>query len=1160
MLFSKIRLTGFKSFVDPIEIPISRGLTGIVGPNGCGKSNLVEALRWVMGENSAKKMRGGEMDDVIFGGSGNRPARNLAEVCLVLDNSNRDAPGVFNTSEEIEVTRRIERGAGSIYRVNGSEMRARDVQILFADIASGAHSPALVSQGRIGSIITAKPTDRRALLEEAAGITGLHSRRHEAELRLKAAEANLLRLEDVVKALENQLQGLKKQARQASRYRNLSDHIRRAEALQLHHRWVAADAEREAADRSLVEAEARVAELTEVAAEATTAELTANEALPELREAAAIAAAALQRLKRAQEALAEEESRIAAACAEYERRLQETGADIEREERRGTDATIALERLQVEKTTIAREEAEADAALPAIAAELERGDRQLQASETALTSATQAAAQGEARAESLNRRMAEIEARLIRLRDRATDVANNLAEAQSQGEGEAARLETARAGLAGADAAVATLRAEDEAAGRGLTAAEDDEKLAREIAQRIEANLARLTAEAGTLDALLAEIPTGEKFEGAPILDSVSVASGYEKALAAALGDDLIAPRGNSGPRYWSGMPPQVAPAPLPAGAVPLSEFVRGAKELSRRLSQIGVVPDAETGQRLQMRLAAGQRLVTREGSVWRWDGYAVAAGGGLTAELRLEQRARRADLMGQIATVEAENAVAATTAQTARAALGRAADTARAVREALSTAFDAADAARRQAAEMEAAATARSARLAIIAEAEAQLIADRREIMAEADTTLTAIAELPDLDAAKAEVEQARAALEAARTQERAARIAQENLARGKALRARRLGEIPAELESWTSRLEDATTQIFALGERRTQIERELGKLAQRPVQIEAERSALAEHVRAAEAKLRDATDSLALAETKHIECGKTRRKAETALGEARETRIRSEGRLAQARDAVKAVVERAAERLECAPNAALAIAGLKPDDEIPEAAKIEERLQRLVRERDTMGPVNLRAEQEAEELDQRITGLKNERDDLVNAIGRLRQGIQALNREGRERLLTAFDKVNKHFETLFVRLFGGGRAHLALTGSEDPLEAGLEIMASPPGKRLQTLSLLSGGEQALTALALLFAVFQTNPAPICVLDEVDAPLDDANVDRFCDLLEEMVRSSETRFLIITHHRLTMARMHRLYGVTMAERGVSQLVSVDLEGAERLRGTAVAA
>ncbi|MEX2009716.1 MAG: AAA family ATPase, partial [Dongiaceae bacterium] len=415
--FTKLRLTGFKSFVDPTEVPIAPGLTGIVGPNGCGKSNLVEALRWAMGETSAKRMRGGEMDDVIFGGSVSRPARNVAEVVLTLDNETRNVPAQFNQYAELEVVRRIERGSGSAYRVNGKEVRARDVQLLFADAATGAHSTALVSQGRVGALINAKPTDRRALLEEAAGITGLHSRRHEAELRLHAAEANLARLDDVIVTLESQHQALKKQARQAARYRGLSDHLRRTEAALLHLQWVEATARLAESAAALAAAESAVADLTGQAASAGARQGEAAADLPALRQAEVAAAAELQRLTLARDGLDQEEARVATARAEAAQRLAQLDDDIRRETALGADAAAGEARLAEELTRLDGAddpEAIADAAraLVAIRATVEE-------SEASLAESTQLLAAGEARAAALAQRIGELETRIARLRQRA---------------------------------------------------------------------------------------------------------------------------------------------------------------------------------------------------------------------------------------------------------------------------------------------------------------------------------------------------------------------------------------------------------------------------------------------------------------------------------------------------------------------------------------------------------------------------------------------------------------------------------------------------------------------------------------------------------------------------------------------------------------------
>jgi chromosome segregation protein len=449
------------------------------------------------------------------------------------------------------------------------------------------------------------------------------------------------------------------------------------------------------------------------------------------------------------------------------------------------------------------------------------------------------------------------------------------------------------------------------------------------------------------------------------------------------------------------------------------------------------------------------------------------------------------------------------------------------------------------------------ASRLASLDETLARVGGDAEENEASLSQARAEQAGLPDLNLAHQQADELREELAAARAAlvERQARLDQ--LRREAEARGRRLTDIETERQSWARRAGEARTHLAELEERRAATEAEIEKLAAVPVDLAEKRAALAELIDAAEAKRREAADSLALGETRLGEADRGLKAEEARLTNARENRIRAEGAVAQARQSLDTVVARVREKLDCDLENVLEVAEIAEGDALPALFDVEAKLARLVRERESMGAVNLRAEVEARELDEQIVSMQSERSDLVNAIARLRQGIASLNREGRERLLAAFEAVNTHFSDLFVRLFGGGRAHLKLTESEDPLAAGLEIMASPPGKRLQVMSLLSGGEQALTALALLFGVFMTNPAPICVLDEVDAPLDDANVDRFCSLVDELTKSTGTRFLIITHHRMTMARVHRLFGVTMSERGVSQLVSVDLESAEGLRESA---
>ncbi|MEQ9331941.1 MAG: chromosome partitioning protein ParA, partial [Thalassobaculum sp.] len=471
-----------------------------------------------------------------------------------------------------------------------------------------------------------------------------------------------------------------------------------------------------------------------------------------------------------------------------------------------------------------------------------------------------------------------------------------------------------------------------------------------------------------------------------------------------------------------------------------------------------------------------------------------------------------------------------------------------------LSDASAARSTARSRSAELEARVSAVETKLSALDDGAARLAEERAEAATQQQTAQTGLAELPDVDALRRESQGFRATLAERRAALVEARTEHDRLVRESAARRSRLAQVVQEIGSWTDRRSRAETRVGELDSRRDAEQGEIARLQARPEELRVQRTALTGKIEESEGRRRRAADQLVGAESRQSELDRAARDAERTAGEAREGRIRAEAALDQINQALRVERERIAERLECTPDKILETAGIDPSEPLPEAEATQAKLDRLVRERESIGPVNLRAETELEELDQQIQGMENERDDLTGAIQRLRAAISSLNREGRERLLEAFNRVDRHFQTLFGRLFGGGEAHLKLTEADDPLDAGLEIMASPPGKKMQHLSLFSGGEQALTAVALVFAVFLTNPSPICVLDEVDAPLDDTNVDRFCSLLQDIVKETGTRFLIITHHRMTMARMDRLFGVTMAERGVSQLVSVDLARAERLR------
>ncbi|HEY4546879.1 MAG TPA: AAA family ATPase [Pedomonas sp.] len=1525
MQFKRLRLSGFKSFVDPTEMRIEEGLTGVVGPNGCGKSNLLEALRWVMGESSAKSMRGTEMEDVIFAGTSNRPPRNFADVALLLDNAQRRAPAQFNDTDEIEVTRRIERDLGSAYRINGKDVRQKDVQLLFADAATGAHSPALVSQGRIGAIVTSKPTERRAILEEAAGISGLHTRRKEAEQRLRAAETNLTRLDDVLGQMEGQVGALKRQARQAEKYRTLSADIRKGEAILLFQRWQEAAQRLAESEEQLKAVDAAVAEWTGATARLTGEQASVAADMPNLRQEEAHAAAALQRLTLARDELAAEEKRITERREQLTRQLEDIIRDQTREASLEADGAAALERLATEKAEIearlsedTEREAAARTAVSTAESAASDGERQLDeltqhnaqvlaqkgALETQIEAARQriarlqddlarvaaertrleaeaasdgaglaeteetvrqteealreqseriaaaekvrieaeshrqkTRAEAEAERDGVRRQQeaerqrvrAEAEAEREAIRTGAEEERQRVrAEAESQRDATRAALEAERQKVRAEaegqrDAVRARLQAEREKV-RSEAEAERDAVRARLEAERervrveaeterqatrqqleaererirtealgerdavraraeeertrtrqeleteresvratveaerqaarqaleatreattrerreAESSVASLRTELQTLDRLLAA--RQEKAGGTPVIDQLSVEPGFEAALGAALSEDLNAPVGGDAKRRWPEVAIEATDAPLPAGTRPLIDLVKAPGGLARRLRQIAVIENGADGLALAAKLAPGQRLVSKDGQLWRWDGFYAAAPQSGSEQERLSQRNRRTAVAAELESAEArlktviEETTAALAAATKRhdetqsagataiaavdkkaqetlaalqarleaeiqAADRKAQEAIAAVQTRVETELQAADRKAQEAvAEVQAraeteiaaadqkaqdaitaiqarveaeiatadrhaqdainevqaraesgiAAATRAAQEAIAAvqtriEAEIQAadaraqetvaavqarveaaiaaadkhaqdlinaaqvkvdeaIAAERETrarrtaleqtLAEArrrlthlqqeaakrDTRLQGLADtarrlgdeialrenertatqetvdaLPDTDKLAEQVSEQRRLVERLRTDLATARAGLDTLLRQLQSDRKRIEAIAVEREAWATRLSGGQEQLLVLAERKAAAEAELSSIEARPAEIEAQRLGLADEITKAEERRKKAADTLAEAETRLRTKDTDLRQANELLAQAREQRARLETAVENYDARRQELALLIGEQFQCPPPLLLQTIEVPAEETLPPMRELEVNLERLRMERERLGAVNLRAEIELEELETQRTTMINERSELETAIAKLRSSIGTLNREGRQRLLEAFELVNGHFSHLFTSLFGGGQAHLALVESDDPLEAGLEIMASPPGKRLQTLSLLSGGEQALTACALIFAVFLTNPAPICVLDEVDAPLDDANVERFCDLLIEMTKKTDTRFLVVTHNAVTMSRMDRLYGVTMAERGVSQLVSVDLQRAEML-------
>lgn len=1149
MHLTELRIAGFKSFVDPQEVPILPGLTGIVGPNGCGKSNLLEALRWAMGASSAKAMRGGEMDDLIFSGSQARPARELAEVTLVLDNSARTAPPEFNASDTLEIMRRLKRGAGSTYKLNGRTVRGKDIQLIFADASTGANSPSLVRQGQISELIGSKPQNRRRILEEAAGISGLNTRRHEAELKLRAAETNLERLSEVSAEVERQLESLKRQARKARKYKELSEKISALDAFLAHLKWQAAKQAKAEADAELIRCRDAVEQHTREAAIAETRRLEASEGLQPLKEAEAIASGKLGQARIELARLETERKNAADLLARHEGEARRLMEDIEREQSQKEEAEHALAEARDNLAALPTEDPKANEALEAKAkADLEEArerlnDAQAAADDVAAKLASMRAERqaAEASAEAQRRRKASLEADAARLKAQLADMPDTSALQ--------ARLSAAEKAEEAAELALHDAERAVDAAEQVLNETREAEAAAQGPKDAADQTVRTLESEIAGLQRLLKQA-TGPK--APPVIDRVRTKDGYEKAVAAALGDDLQASTEKTSSLFWGGR--DIKTDALPAGADPLSNFVDAPGELAARLSQCGVVaPDQ--GAALAASLRPGQRLVSKEGHLWRWDGFTRTPDAPVSAAERLAQQARLEAAQSEIGPAREALSDAAATLSSAKAERINAEDELKEARRAVSPKAGELNRARAATAEAKQAFERADVKRESASEALARVESDLRGVE-EALSLVSIGGDENEVERLETIAQGAREQLTAAREHETECRGRLTDITRNREQAIARREGFQKDVERWTGRLANSESRLEGLLARRREAASEAESARAKPEELQDQLDALAQRVATLEAERQRTADQLAEKETSIREIEQLARETSAAAMEARESLAGAKVRIENAEMRLTETIEHARAQFQRLPEGLmmLAQAGLDEEElEQLEPNEAERQLDFLRRDRDQLGGVNMEAEQEAEELAERLGSQATEKDDLIKAIARLREGVTALNDEGRARLLEAFERVNEHFKALFTTLFRGGEAELRLVDSDDPLDSGLEIMAQPPGKRLGTLSLMSGGEQALTATALIFAVFLSRPSPICVLDEVDAPLDDANVDRYCRLLDEMRRRTNTRFIVITHNPVTMSRMDRLFGVTMREKGVSKLVSVDLDAAEEL-------
>tara|TARA_B100001093_G_scaffold133553_1_gene126258 strand:+ start:122 stop:3553 length:3432 start_codon:yes stop_codon:yes gene_type:complete len=1143
MKFKSVRISGFKSFLEPTEILINDGLTGVVGPNGCGKSNIVEAVKWVMGENSARQMRGDEMDDIIFAGTSERPARNFAEVSIKLDNSERKAPANFNHLEEIEISRKIEREKGSIYRVNSKQVRARDIQLIFADNGTGARSSGIVSQGRIAQIIDATSEDRRIILEEAANIKGLHNRRHEAELKLNGANENLNRLMDIEQTYQDQLIELEKQGRKAARYRSVGDRLRKAEATLFLTLLNTAENEfndfkkhLDIAKENVNKGQINVSKHTETKQEIL------NE-LPEFKKLETKKITVLQSLNITKIRLEEEKSSAKTTLNNTLNQISQIETDIQREVEIKQDAKKTLlslfteeEKLKSESTNFLTKKTDALKLVKDLKAKTEEANTKL----STITSEIY----------SIKSDKSDLEKRISVLTDKIKNSEFQISEFNSKEDEQLLKknnqqLSKLKQILRNKNQNLLSNKQE-------LIKLEEKEVKLSDQKSNTDQNFNVINAELNSLSSILGDDTLNKN----SLEKSINNIGNLEKAIGSVLGETLLAPIHSDQNHflkntYWRNDLKTKFSSELPKGAIPIISEIKKNSILDIALIGVGIVKDEETAYDLQKNLSFGQALTTSKGGLWRWDGFVQPQGVQNGYSERLQQIAKLKLLQNKLPAVTKEQKIIESKIDENQLGISKC---------------------KRDIIELESQISElikNSNTLELTnSKLDAKLLSSKVLLKEHLDITKISQKELVglknqlnnsiNLPSLLADELKIRNIADQCRNELADAMASEQQIKTHESFQARNLMQINNQSENWKKRENEASMRLMSLQDRLKKLKDDQKRLTSLPDDFEKREEDLNKQIDKAVQDKNIASDKLVHTETNLHNIEKLEREAEQKVSSFREEMIKIEASLNLARTKIQNIEARVFEKLRINTDKLLEIVGFNEKNNLNVSIELLERtVQRLINERESLGAVNLRAEEEMKEMKEKIETMSSERIDLELAIEKLRTGIFELNKEGRQRLKDSFNDVNKNFKDLFQKLFGGGDAELKLVGSEDPLKAGLEVLASPPGKKMQLLSLLSGGEQALTAISLIFSVFLCNPAPICILDEVDAPLDDTNVGRFCDLLNKIVAETNTYFMVVTHHRLTMAKMDRLFGVTMEQKGISRLVSVNLEEANRIRDIA---
>ena len=1155
MKFTRLKITGFKSFVDTTVLDIKPGLTGLVGPNGCGKSNIVEAMKWNMGEAGPSRLRAGEMNDIIFAGTKGRPSRNSAEVTLTIENNNEELLQAYTDSSEIEVSRKIEKDDGSTYQINNKEVRQRDVQILYADIAIGSRSNAIVDQGQVGKIISSKPQERRQILEEAAGISGIHARKHETELKLKSTETNLDKLEEIITNDVSRLKELSRQSNQAKRYKTISENIRKLEATILYQRWNSNKEKIEINKKQLESCTENVNQITRKIASVSLQQQNIENDLPALREENQKYSNILNKLKVEYDILIKEEESISLEKAKQKDTIKNLIAEIFNEEKLLKELDIQYKELTSNINTIKINTT--DININELKENLENLKKEEAYNSEKLTESERALAYNTSQIENLQNEIVKLklqkEETKNSLQKNIEEIKNlnTISKENNEKDVFLNKIDILKKKLKDEDSKeISTLKKLD-------IIVEEIKNLNEKIDQKkivLQNKLRSIDQYNASKDILTKLFESDEKNI---VINYLKFPNGFEKAIEAALGHGLKASLEKSSIE-WRNIDQQSLKS-LPEGIKSLSDYTKGVPEVLNILKLTGLVDNSEQGDLLQHKLIPGQQLVTKNGGLWRWDGYTHTENAKTPANQILQNKTNLIELTSKINSLQSEISNHETDILNLNSEINSSEnnkiDNSAVLLKINNSKIDI-----RSIIEKEQSAMSiyiennnvNKTKLAILESSKSKneylfkKLSNELAICLKKEVSITQIEDLKkNIDQITSKNNEKKIELNNYFSVYQKELSAIDN-------RENHLNQLVNEKSRLDSQINNIKNRIKNLKYNKNHLELDIKNLDLKPIQIEKLKLKIFNEIDNLKKKSNNISEKLLNKENENKSILNELKTYNEELINYREDKARQESLLQQSIERNNEDRERIYEKLKITPDKFNEIIDLSIETQGIEESNLA--LEKLIIQRERIGPVNLVAEEDSEKLRIKLEEIDKEKEDLINAINKLRSSIRAINKEARARLLEAFDEVNKHFKELFTNLFGGGEAYLNLEGSDDPLESGLELMASPPGKKLQQMSLLSGGEQALTAMALIFSVFLTKPSPICVLDEVDAPLDESNVDRFLDLIDSISKKSETRFLVISHHRLTMARMDRLYGITMQEPGVSQLVSVSLKDAEKIK------